>query len=90
MCVALIGGMERLEGHYVREAEKLGVSLRVFNCSGARMKPKVENADGVVVFTNNVSHCAKGLASLCSLKTAEGVDRGRVTPAIPRPMERPD
>jgi hypothetical protein len=58
VCVALIGGMERLERHYIGEAEKLGVSLKVFNRPAARMKSKVSNADALVVFTNKVSHRA--------------------------------
>lgn len=56
--MAVIGGMERLGRHYAAEAEKLGVSLKVFNRPCARMKSRVGNADALVVFTNKVSHRA--------------------------------
>ncbi|RQW85529.1 MAG: DUF2325 domain-containing protein [Geobacter sp.] len=59
MCVALIGGMDRLERQYLEEAEKFGVDLRVFTCSEARMHSKLRNMDAMVIFTNKVSHQAK-------------------------------
>lgn len=31
MCIVLIGGMDRLERHYKNEAERAGVSVKVFN-----------------------------------------------------------
>jgi len=30
MCVAVIGGMDRLKKHYLEEAKKVGVQLKVF------------------------------------------------------------
>lgn len=74
MCVALIGGMERLERHYVEEAEKLGISLKVFNRPRAGMKSQVVNADAVVVFTNKVSHRAK--------REAKGLAEARNIPVM--------
>ncbi len=62
MSIALIGGMDRLERHYVEEAEKLGVELRVFTRQEANMGPKIRNADAMVIFTNKVSHKAKAQA----------------------------
>ncbi len=59
MSIALVGGMDRLERHYMDEAEKLGIDLRVFNRSEAGMASKVKNVDAVVIFTNKVSHKAK-------------------------------
>jgi len=59
MCVALIGGMDRLQRQYLEEAEKLGIDLRVFTCSEARMHSKIRNVDAMVIFTNKVSHHAK-------------------------------
>jgi ABC-type uncharacterized transport system substrate-binding protein len=59
MCVALIGGMDRLERHYKNEAEKLGIELKVFNTSAAGMVSAIKTADAVVVFTNKVSHRAR-------------------------------
>ena len=62
MCVALIGGMKRLEKNYVAEARKHGIKLKVFNVSGKSMSSKLKGVDAVVVFTNKVSHSAKNLA----------------------------
>jgi sRNA-binding regulator protein Hfq len=59
MCVALIGGMKRLEKHYINEARAFGVDLKVFNVSGSKVSSKIKNMDALVVFTNRVSHNAK-------------------------------
>ena len=59
MCIALIGGMDRLERHYRNEAEKFGVDLKVFNTSEIGIASKMKNADAVVIFTNKVSHRAR-------------------------------
>jgi len=57
--IALIGGIDRLEKHYIDEAGKLGVSLRVFNRTKANIAEKIQNLDAVVIFTNKVSHITK-------------------------------
>jgi hypothetical protein len=59
MCIALIGGMDRLERHYKNEAERAGVSVKVFNRADTGLAAKIRNVDAVVVFTNKVSHRAK-------------------------------
>lgn len=59
MCVALIGGMDRLERNYISEARKLGIDLRVFTKSESELSSKIKNVDAVVIFTNKVSHKAK-------------------------------
>jgi len=59
MSIALIGGMDRLERHYISEAEKLGISLKVFSQSEAGIMSKIKNMDAVVIFTNKVSHRAR-------------------------------
>lgn len=56
MCVALIGGMDRLEKHYIEEANKLGVKLKVFTKLEKDVHKKIGNVDAVVIFTNKVSH----------------------------------
>lgn len=58
MCVALIGGMDRLERHYIHEAGKSGIELKVFT-KHKRMLSKIRNVDAIVIFTNKVSHNAK-------------------------------
>jgi hypothetical protein len=59
MCVALIGGMYRLERHYIEEAEKMGIDLRVFTRQVANMGSKIRNADAMLIFTSKVSHKVK-------------------------------
>lgn len=59
MCVALIGGMDRLERNYITEAEKLGIDLKVFTKPETKMASKIRNVDALVIFTNKVSHKAK-------------------------------
>jgi len=59
MCVAVIGGMDRLERNYITEAEKLGIDLRVFTKPETAMASKIRNVDALVIFTNKVSHKAK-------------------------------
>jgi hypothetical protein len=62
MCVAVIGGVRRLEQHYLREAERMGIDLRLFNEPGAEMANKLCRADAVIIFTNMVSHNGRRLA----------------------------
>ncbi len=59
MCVALVGGMDRLERQYIYEAEKLGIDLKVFTKPEKGMISKIRNMNAVVIFTNKVSHKAK-------------------------------
>ncbi len=59
MCVALVGGMDRLERKYKDAAEGLGIELRVFNGPETGLEARIGNVDAVVVFTNKVSHEAK-------------------------------
>jgi len=66
MCIALIGGMDRLERNYINEAEKLGIDLRVFTKSESCVASKVKNVDAIVIFTNKVSHKAKKGGDKCS------------------------
>jgi ABC-type uncharacterized transport system substrate-binding protein len=59
MCVALIGGMDRLERHYFEEAEKTGIELRIFSVLEGKIASKIKNVDAIVIFTNKISHKAK-------------------------------
>lgn len=58
-CVALVGGMDRLEQHYKTEAARLGVALMVFSALEGRTVSKIKGADAVVIFTNKISHNLK-------------------------------
>lgn len=62
MSIALIGGMDRLARHYVGEAKRIGISLKVFDVSEPSMVEKIRNVDALVVFTNKVSHQARAQA----------------------------
>jgi hypothetical protein len=59
MCVALIGGMDRLERNYINEAERMGIELKVYTKPETGIASKVGSVDAVVIFTNKVSHQAK-------------------------------
>lgn len=59
MCIALIGGMDRLGKHYHDEAGRAGVELQVFTRSENNIAAKLKKADAVVIFTNMVSHRVK-------------------------------
>lgn len=59
MCIALIGGMDRLGKHYQDEASRAGVELQVFTRSENNIAVKLKKADAVVIFTNMVSHRVK-------------------------------
>lgn len=59
MCIALIGGMDRLERHYLEEAQRTGIDLRVFSKSQVNIGAKLKNVDAMVIFTNKVSHQVK-------------------------------
>ncbi len=59
MCIALIGGMDRLKKKYISEAERMGIYLKVYTRSEKGIASKVTNVDAVIIFTNKVSHRAK-------------------------------
>lgn len=62
MRVSLIGGMDRLQKHYLLEAEKLGVDLRVFTRSENNLEAKIGHSQAVVIFTSKISHQARNQA----------------------------
>ena len=59
MCLAVIGGMTRLERHYRDEAKRAGIELRIFNQSEVNLGAKLEHVDALLIFTNKVSHRAR-------------------------------
>lgn len=62
MCIALFGGMDRLERHYIEEAESVGIDLKVFSKQQLNFGSKIKNVDAMVIFTNKVSHNVKAKA----------------------------
>jgi hypothetical protein len=57
--ITLFGGMDRLKKHYIDEAEKCGVNVKVLNNARVNISAQIQNADAVVIFTNKVSHLTK-------------------------------
>lgn len=57
--IALIGGIDRLKKHYINEAGKYNVKLKVYNMTEAGIGAKIQNSDAVVIFTNKISHSFK-------------------------------
>ncbi len=68
MCVAIIGGMDRLEKHYMNEAERLGITLKVFTKFETEIAKKINRVDAVIIFSDKVSHKAK-TAAMKAIKT---------------------
>lgn len=62
MCVALIGGMDRLDKHYMEAAKQAGISLQIFTRAQTNIAAKLKKADFMVIFTNKISHRAKSEA----------------------------
>jgi len=62
MCIALVGGMDRLDKHYMETAKRAGVSLQIFTRSQTNIAAKLKKADVMVIFTNKVSHRVKSEA----------------------------
>lgn len=62
MRLTLVGGMDRLEPHYVREAKKAGHELKIFFQDEVGMEAKMARSDAVLVFTGKVSHSARNHA----------------------------
>jgi ABC-type uncharacterized transport system substrate-binding protein len=59
MCIAVIGGMDRLQQHYREEAALAGIELRVFNEAEANLSARLRQVDALVIFTGKVSHRAR-------------------------------
>jgi hypothetical protein len=62
MCIALLGGMDRLERHYIEEAGNVGINLKVISKQQNNIGSKIKNVDAMVIFTNKVSHNVKAKA----------------------------
>ncbi len=59
MCVAVIGGMDRLGRHYKSAATDAGFKLKIFSKSENNLDAKLRNVDALLIFTNKVSHGAR-------------------------------
>lgn len=59
MCVALVGGMDRLKRDYENAAKRCGVKLKVFTGKESCLVDKMGNPDMAILFTSMISHNAR-------------------------------
>ena len=59
MCVALVGGMDRLKRDYESAAKKCGVTLKIFTGKESCLVDKMGSPDMAILFTAMISHNAK-------------------------------
>ncbi len=59
MSIVLLGGMDRLERHYVNEAKRKGVRLKVFTKPTKDLSRRIGKVDAVIIFTDKISHSTK-------------------------------
>lgn len=59
MCVALVGGMDRLKRDYETAARRCGVKLKVFTGKESCLVDKMGNPDMAILFTSMISHNAR-------------------------------
>ncbi|MGC8915161.1 MAG: DUF2325 domain-containing protein [Thermosulfidibacteraceae bacterium] len=60
--------MDRLKRHYLEEAKKMDVTLKVFTKLEKDLKKRVGKVDGVIIFTNKVSHELKATLKKINLQ----------------------
>lgn len=59
MSILLIGGLDRLEKHYLDEAKQRGINLKVFTKPKKHISKKIGKVDVVIIFTDKISHPVK-------------------------------
>jgi len=62
MGIVLVGGMDRLGEQYHAEAKRHGIDIQIFSQDEQGISAKIKGSDGVVIFTNKVSHQARNRA----------------------------
>lgn len=58
MSIAIIGGIDRLKRVYEERAKEMGCKVRIFSSYMPNMRMRLYNVDGIVIFTNTISHNA--------------------------------
>ncbi len=56
MSIVLVGGHDRMHDEYKGICAKRGVSVKVYTQMPARFDKAIGNPDGILLFTNTVSH----------------------------------
>lgn len=59
MCIALVGGMDRLRRDYENAAKRCGVKLKVFTGKESCLVDKMGCPDMAILFTGMISHNAR-------------------------------
>jgi len=59
MCVAIVGGLDRLKRDYENAAKRCGVKLKVFTGKESCLADKIGRVDMAILFTSMVSHNAR-------------------------------
>lgn len=59
MCIALVGGMDRLKRDYENTARRCGVKLKVFTGKESCLVDKMGQVDMAILFTSMISHNAR-------------------------------
>lgn len=59
MCVALVGGMDRLKRDYENAAKRCGVTLKIFTGKESCLVNKMGRPDRAILFTSMISHNAR-------------------------------
>ncbi|MDR2050422.1 MAG: DUF2325 domain-containing protein [Deltaproteobacteria bacterium] len=59
LCVALVGGMDRLKRKYESAAQKCGVELKVFTGKESGLAAKIGEPDLAILVTGLISHSAE-------------------------------
>lgn len=59
MCVALVGGLDRLKHDYEKAAKRCGVKLKIFTGKESCLADKMGRVDMAILFTSMVSHNAR-------------------------------
>jgi hypothetical protein len=62
MCIALIGGMDRLKRNYEKNATEFGVNLKFFPSLATGVADRMKNVDAIIVFTGKTSHTIRDVA----------------------------
>ena len=62
MSIVLVGGIDRLGAQYIKEANKMGMKLKIFSQLEQHMARGIKSADAVVIFTNMISHKGRNIA----------------------------
>ncbi len=68
MSITLVGGMDRLDRHYKKEAVRFGHKLKIFSQAASGLGGNISRADALVLFTNKVSHQARNEAVTAAKK----------------------